>query len=108
MPLAIQTGLLPTGDQKVHQFPNKVRVAGVAMQSYTLGYNEAAETSVTPANGESETSMDDHHVKEVSASALITTVNNNEVTVKVEGKISDDSGNSGGGKIGYAVIVETD
>jgi hypothetical protein len=109
MALAIQSGTLTAGEQRVHQFASTVRAAGVTIQGYTLRYTRdeevpaAADPPAPPGVPEV-----DHHVQSLSASVAIISTSGDQVTVRVDGEIRDGAGNIGPAVVTYAVIVDTD
>lgn len=99
MAFKFETGILGTGQQRDHIFERNVLHASVLLSSFLLGYGRAQLAAL--GNG-------DHHVRDIRASTAIISTGRKNVMVKVDGAIDDSSGNSGGGTIGYLLIVEVD
>lgn len=102
MAIEFQHGETDTGTTTKVTFQGRVIGATPYLTKFDLGYDEAQREAMrSDLEG-------DHHLREIRADAAIVGTQGREVTVRVDGQISDGSGNHGGGTIGFLVVAETE
>lgn len=113
MALAIRSGSLKTGDKTDIVLNNRIRSAGVSMQSCSLSYDkpptgEPGNKATMMSRTDVDIPENDHHVQDIKASVSIVSVDGERVTIRADGEIRDASNNVGGGTITYILIADTD
>lgn len=94
--------ILATGQERTVNFPSRVVSATAQMSSFSLSYTLPGPPAPAPdASG-------DHHIQDVQAAVQISSLEGTKVSVRATGMIQDSSGNSGGGEVGFLLVVETE